>query len=454
LLFTLLNISNSTAIQASISDNRFLTVRAAQQDFNTTQPVKLSIQIEDGFGGITKSDINIVIDAVNDAPRLLTSPNLPNAFEQQFYEIPFSAIDPESDNFTYQFHNKPDWLEFDSVNLSLQGTPGHSDVGTKEFSVILSDDKGASRTKTLTLLVVNKNDPPVIILPDTITILENSITPIAFIDAFYDSDPDNELVTLTVRITGAQHISTTVDRARFQITIEPFNDFSGEDSFEIKVADVLGANSSKKINVNIVPASKSLGPFDLLNPSNHKTFTQGKIDFVWQKSFEAVSYIFESAQNSLFTQFFNTLSTQDTTISMTPAIGNFYWRVKAMDSKGMLLQSQSTYFINIDNPVSVSEKHDAAIPDNSLILPGYPNPFNSQITFQYSVSHTQHIDITIYNKLGRKVYTLISQEHTPGVYKISWTGQNQQNKIVSSDIYFCQFHSDDNVQTIKILFIK
>ena len=88
------------------------------------------------------------------------------------------------------------------------------------------------------------------------------------------------------------------------------------------------------------------------------------------------------------------------------------------------------------------------------IGPAYPNPFNSDMTIEYSLSRPGNINISIYNYLGQPVATLVHARHNSGKYQVKWNGICSSKKWVSSGIYICVMRCADRTQTYKLLFQK
>jgi hypothetical protein len=84
----------------------------------------------------------------------------------------------------------------------------------------------------------------------------------------------------------------------------------------------------------------------------------------------------------------------------------------------------------------------------------YPNPFNSLTTIQYELPKTSKVDIRIYNILGREVKTLVNRIQTAGIKSITWDGKDDNNRIVSSGIYYCILQTDYEEKTFKMVFLK
>jgi hypothetical protein len=88
------------------------------------------------------------------------------------------------------------------------------------------------------------------------------------------------------------------------------------------------------------------------------------------------------------------------------------------------------------------------------ISSNYPNPFNNKTKINYQVPSKNHINIIIYDLLGREVKTLINQVQSKGDYKVAWDGVSNLGEAMSSGVYFLRFESDRFSKNNKIILIK
>ncbi|MBC8525420.1 MAG: right-handed parallel beta-helix repeat-containing protein [Candidatus Cloacimonetes bacterium] len=87
-------------------------------------------------------------------------------------------------------------------------------------------------------------------------------------------------------------------------------------------------------------------------------------------------------------------------------------------------------------------------------LSNYPNPFNSitNITFQINTENTEKTEINIYNIKGQKIRKLSVDNRQSLVF---WDGRDNNNKPVSSGIYFFQLKLGNKVvDTKRCLLLK
>jgi len=60
------------------------------------------------------------------------------------------------------------------------------------------------------------------------------------------------------------------------------------------------------------------------------------------------------------------------------------------------------------------------IPDTYLLHQNYPNPFNPSTMINYQLPMVTQVDLSIYNILGQKVVTLVSERQQAGYYQVEW----------------------------------
>jgi hypothetical protein len=83
------------------------------------------------------------------------------------------------------------------------------------------------------------------------------------------------------------------------------------------------------------------------------------------------------------------------------------------------------------------------------LFQNYPNPFNPKTAISYQLPVSSHVDLSIYNLLGQKVATLVSERQSAGAYKVEWDAGK-----LSSGVYLCRLHAGSHIQTKKMILIK
>jgi len=92
----------------------------------------------------------------------------------------------------------------------------------------------------------------------------------------------------------------------------------------------------------------------------------------------------------------------------------------------------------------------------NLELSNYPNPFNpsTTISFNLTTEFTENTELLIYNLKGQKIKKLEVRNLKIGINNFVWDGSDQNNKPVSSGIYFYKLKSGEIEISRKMLLLK
>ena len=105
------------------------------------------------------------------------------------------------------------------------------------------------------------------------------------------------------------------------------------------------------------------------------------------------------------------------------------------------------------------EMEMAEIPESTVLLPNYPNPFNPETWIPYHLAKDADVTLTIYDLRGGVVQQLILGHQAAGVYESRgraayWNGKNQIGEHVASGVYFYTLTAGDFTATRKLLIAK
>ena len=126
-----------------------------------------------------------------------------------------------------------------------------------------------------------------------------------------------------------------------------------------------------------------------------------------------------------------------------------YYRLVAFDDGGNV----SDYSEVVDMTVLWTDL-GIAIPDEFAVHQNYPNPFNPVTTLRYDLPEQTHVNIIIYDMLGRKIKTLINEQQDPGYKSLIWNATNDYEKPVSAGIYLYQIQAGEYISTRKMVLLK
>ena len=99
------------------------------------------------------------------------------------------------------------------------------------------------------------------------------------------------------------------------------------------------------------------------------------------------------------------------------------------------------------------------VPDKTLLLANYPNPFNPETWIPYQLAKSADVTVSIYAADGKLVRELDFGYQPAGVYRIRsraayWDGKNAVGESVASGVYFYTFTAGDFTATRKMLVVK
>jgi hypothetical protein len=79
----------------------------------------------------------------------------------------------------------------------------------------------------------------------------------------------------------------------------------------------------------------------------------------------------------------------------------------------------------------------------------YPNPFNPNTTINYTLKNATHVNITVYDRLGREVAVLVDENESEGEYHIEFNGSN-----LPSGVYFYRIKTPEMIEVKKMVLAK
>ncbi len=102
-----------------------------------------------------------------------------------------------------------------------------------------------------------------------------------------------------------------------------------------------------------------------------------------------------------------------------------------------------------DNPVVNGIDQTNLLISDFNLYQNYPNPFNPSTTIRYQLSTNGMVNLNIYNALGQRVTSLVSERQQTGSYNVVWDAS-----AVASGVYFYQLKTGDLVLTRKMILIR
>jgi hypothetical protein len=121
-------------------------------------------------------------------------------------------------------------------------------------------------------------------------------------------------------------------------------------------------------------------------------------------------------------------------------IGTFTLAARAVDNGG----GASTDLITIE-VISATAAEERTDPQH-LTSRIYPNPFSGSTSIEFSLPRSAHVEITVYDILGRRIETILSERRGPGRHTMPFRPQH-----LSPGLYFYILRTGTATQTGKLI---
>ncbi len=105
-------------------------------------------------------------------------------------------------------------------------------------------------------------------------------------------------------------------------------------------------------------------------------------------------------------------------------------------------------------PATALKEKRSVVPENPILKPNFPNPFNSSTVISFQLMEKQQVRLDVYNIYGEHIQTLKAENLFPGTYSVIWDGRNDSGNQVSSGIYFIRLKTGNFSATRKIILMR
>ena len=116
--------------------------------------------------------------------------------------------------------------------------------------------------------------------------------------------------------------------------------------------------------------------------------------------------------------------------------------------------------VDIDGYVSICDIFEVTIdtlplPNETVLLPAFPNPFNSNTKISYKIDKDTNINLHVVSVLGQTIkYILKDANQSAGSYNFYWDGKNHAGEFMPSGVYVIILESDSFLKSQKVLLVK
>jgi len=329
----------------------------------------------------------------NTPPKILTHNNS-TAFEDVYYKVDYKYEDIDTTNVGqplgyWNFSTDANWLEFNRTTAVLNGTPEDDDVGEYWVNITINDTMEIDFTN-FTLIVINVNDPPIIITDDIEITYEDEYYEVDY-DAFDIDTPENSLIwTMDTNASWLRFESTTA-----VINGTPSNDDVGEYWVKISVSDSEYMDYSnftlEVINVNDPPR--------IITKDNITAFE----DEVYEMDYEVkdvdntpneLSWIISSNAEWL------AIDTVNAIINGTPTnddVGEYWVNISVSDNEYLDFTNFTLTVVNTNDPPSIITEDKTNITVGELYSVNYEaediDPVSTTLTWSLKTNASNWLTI-------------------------------------------------------------
>jgi len=108
----------------------------------------------------------------------------------------------------------------------------------------------------------------------------------------------------------------------------------------------------------------------------------------------------------------------------------------------------------VQSTTGISELGTSSTPRDWALSQNSPNPFNPSTSIRFSLPRGAQVTLDVHNILGQRVRQLHSGFLESGEYAIEWDGRDDQDRTLSTGVYFYTLRAGDIIETRKMLLLK
>jgi len=131
----------------------------------------------------------------------------------------------------------------------------------------------------------------------------------------------------------------------------------------------------------------------------------------------------------------------------------YYYKVSDVSLSG-----QTTVYGPVSTTAGITAVNDCMlsrkIPGDYQLGDAFPNPFNGNTSIQFRINKPGMVKVEVYNLMGQKIRTLLSERKEAGNYTAHWDGKNNLGNTVGSGIYLYKMSIDNFQASKRVIYLK
>lgn len=189
----------------------------------------------------------------------------------------------------------------------------------------------------------------------------------------------------------------------------------------------------------------------LVYPAHNMIEVPLDVTFTWEENPIADSYRFQLSNSLTFADAnivadIQNITEPSVTVEGLNPLQFYFWRVRASNEYGTSTWSSVNRFRT--QQVTFVAEGDG-LPTHFDMRQNYPNPFNPSTVIEFQIPEARHVNLTVYDILGRKVDVLLNQEMVPGYYQVTFDGSN-----LPSGMYIYRLSAGSYTNTKRMILAK
>jgi M6 family metalloprotease-like protein len=292
---------------------------------------------------------------------------------------------------------------------------------------------------------------------------------------FSASDAEGDSLTYSILDSTDNGTLILSDPISGTFTYSPIENFNGSDSLTFSVSDGIlldtGTVNITVVGLNDAPSSFALSEQDSVYITMDN-FATDSISFTWDESIDVdgdellydftaslivngqVKAEYNSSSLTIREMKIDHQSVFDEIFAAQAMFGEIEWDVSVRDSMVEVTSENGALTLGVNASAAVLSINGELSPEVFSLHQNYPNPFNPVTKLRYDLPENGHVNITIYDMLGREVKTLINQTQDAGYRSVIWDATNDYGKPISAGIYLYQIQAGEYMRTKKMVLLK